>query len=77
MLKIKNKVDLNELEKFGFKYKHEIYYDCIIEDELLLDVFISSRRITNYSASGEVLNVLYDLIQAGLVENMEVINNDK
>lgn len=77
MLKIKDNVDLKELEKYGFKRKyyngtknlvleHEIneprkYQDIVFE--------LPSRKLgfCNWGS-----DVLYDLIKADLVEKVEV-----
>ena len=41
MLKIKDNVDLKELEKFGFEYEHilQIYYKLIIPHKLKILIF--------------------------------------
>ena len=80
MLKIKDNVDLKELKKFGFKenqssecwvndYQTEdfiIYYDY--EIWLRLDTHsISAKESLN---SHKILNTLYDLIKADLVEKV-------
>ena len=85
MLKIKDNVDLKELEKFGFKKdkndNDNIYYldfkpyeahtdysyiEINGEDRLFN---IDCVEVDDYE---KVLNVLFDLIQAGLVEKVEV-----
>ena len=79
MLKIKDNVDLKELEKFRFKEIDEfgvidyVYskksYDLIVSNakELYIqDDFAVSREIPD-----EILNILYDLIKADLVEKIE------
>lgn len=83
MLKIKDEVDLKELEKFGFKYDEEtkMYYkNCIgtfnkffIPTENNLDEFRGQIIFHNQSnfATTLYLDTLYDLIQAGLVEKIE------
>ena len=58
MLKIKDNVDLKELEKFGFK--KESWFDNQI-------VYVKSYE--QYNTYFDV--TLYDLIQAGLVEKVE------
>ncbi len=83
MLKIKDNVDLKELEKFGFetrydeitgKIKSYIYVNQRIE---IKDRLIPFHR--DYNEYGEInkeyynsniVEVLYDLIQAGLVEKV-------
>ena len=61
MLKIKDNVDLKELEKFGFHKEFDYYegYDIIVD--------CYSRRIEVYEGGEEKL---FDLIQAGLVEKV-------
>lgn len=78
MLKIKDNVDLKELEKFGFKYKpntkmwHEGYlYEDKTDDNVYpcmrCFIFYSDRHIITNSIH---IDILYDLIQAGLVEKV-------
>ncbi len=75
MLKIKDNVDLKELEKFGFReidyvntkvYKYENDYGNII---IGLDRIIHLNHITVNNTS--LLNVLYDLIKVDLVERID------
>lgn len=72
MLKIKDSVDLKELEKFGFELKEYsyVYNTCKQKDGLSgFTIDIDDRFINNYSSvSRKNLDVIYDLIQAGLVE---------
>ena len=80
MLKIKDNVDLKELEKYGFEYEkgyewqgYKAYnlksYDCIIE---VVDDEDRWLTIELYEKTMIVIpSVLYDLIQAGLVEKVE------
>lgn len=77
MLKIKEEVDLKELEKFGFK---PIYYEIneIIKYEYHTNPYeysiridTDSRRIYLDEFFTNDLDVIYDLIQAGLVEKVE------
>ena len=83
MLKIKDNVDLKELEKFGFEL---VYLDSFIdfikyiddesEDrEIILRVFTDTREIVVEAQQVEIfafgnLETLFDLIQAGLVEKV-------
>lgn len=81
MLKIKNNVDLKELEKFGFieddeyildgKSTRLISSDNWIEIELYdeLEDKWNSRKI--YSLSSGYLDSIYDLIKADLVEKVK------
>ena len=69
MLKIKDDVDLKELEKFGFIKDKNIYYYKNVFSVNVLMIF-DNRKISNPTDdNGNV--ILYDLIQAGLVEKVE------
>lgn len=77
MLKIKDNVDLKELEKFGFAYHNDIesgYYGCCEKSNGFTEVFINNARVISIYAITKKsifdLDVLYDLIQAGLVEKV-------
>ena len=85
MLKIKDNVDLKELEKFGFVFEsnsscNELYYDYFCGDGCTyLQVFVGSREIALHSGLygdglewyfDKQLDIIYDLIQAGLVEKI-------
>jgi len=84
MLKIKNNVGLKELEQFGFKidktlvarYKlanTEIYSRVTDDSELLvvinkeIRIYVDDEYYECFT-SQNTLDVLYDLIEAGLVE---------
>ena len=84
MLKIKDDVDLKELEKFGFeaeecpngviRYRKTIYED----DDLAyfyLDIYDCDREFDSIWGTGHKnfidIEFLFDLIQAGLVEKVE------
>lgn len=78
MLKIKDEVDLKELEKFGLKKKiysnGSVCYESIYE---MIDIDACSRLIRLYIEIDYGLNfdysgveILFDLIQAGLVEKV-------
>lgn len=85
MLRVKKEVDLKELEKFGFKF-NEYYneWKCETEDSwetLVIDnksrcirfevSNINVRPVWDYFATLEDnLHILFDLIQAGLVEKV-------
>lgn len=81
MLKIKDDVPLEELEKFGFRYNG--YYDIWEwnrDDEngvLMYKVYITKRHHNIQIQIGDVdliahrlQELLYDLIQAGLIEKV-------
>ena len=83
MLKIKDDVNLKELEKFGFKYDKEMKYyykHClgtfnkfIVLTEDDIDSFKGQIVFYNDRAFNTTLymDALYDLIQAGLVEKVD------
>ena len=70
MLRIKTEIDIKELEKRGFKKKHYHSTLCLIYGDRLDDIVfnLKTRRLlyVNYS-----YDVLYDMIQDGLVEKVE------
>lgn len=79
MLKIKDGVDLKELEKFGFKFiecDNEQYYTKQFNDNdgwsRAYWVNIVKRQIELEANNPIILldDILYDLIQAGLVEKV-------
>ena len=78
MLKIRDDVDLKELEKFGFKKTEYSYirnynredYTITIEVEFNRRIYIENDFYDNDYAC-LIPNVIYDLIQAGLVEKVE------
>jgi hypothetical protein len=79
MLKIKDDVDLKELEKFGFKEQNYINgitykYEKINGNYETMNIIIGRDRIIHYnqeSVFNEIDSVIYDLIQANLVEKVE------
>ena len=83
MLKIKDDVDLKELEKFGFKdYKLFMYKKIQEDDNTFFGLHIEKRNrliSIDYQASYEPIykdilydmNILYDIIQADLVEKVQ------
>lgn len=82
MLKIRDDIDLKELKKFGFYKSGEVYqknleYDdldaIIVGIDICIYIVIDDRKIRfSAHASKETLklDVLYDLIQANLVEKV-------
>lgn len=97
MLKIREDVDLKELEKYGFTIKYDIHTGeidyCRYENEIHLvnhyfeiaiDVNTRQLEIRSYSKASfenthseieEIIeNLLYDLIEANLVEKVESDN---
>ena len=78
MLKIKDNVDLKELEKFGFTYNDDNgkYKFCErnVDGATYIYVNIWNRKIVYRQERDKdtmCLTKLYDLIQAGLVEKVE------
>ena len=79
MLKIKDYVDLKELEKFGFKAitivdKTKYQFTEIIENIEIYNVKIdcdNSIRYNQESTYNFIPNILYDLIKADLVEKVK------
>lgn len=76
MLKIKDNVDLKELEKFGLKYHatkenqrdhySDITHNEIYTSSLHICIWCKDKRIMAYDNEG--IELLFDLINAGLVE---------
>lgn len=79
MLKIKDDVDLEELEKFGFStnrynplsYVKKVYLCNEDDDKNFYHIDKKSRKIELTRLDGELDDTLYDLITAGLVEKIE------
>ena len=78
MLKIKDSVDLKELEKFGFIYytdKESCRYGCCEFGNHDINIFINNARVISLNSSSARsifdFETLYDLIQANLVEKVE------
>ena len=78
MLKIKDNVDLKELEKFGFKpdyYVDEKVYvkkfkkGLFYKEEMI--IYCNDRNIQVTNNGQILLGTLYDLIKADLVEKVE------
>ena len=81
MLKIKDNVDLKELEKFGFENGSLCRY---IDGRLVYMIVITSThhyiQIRTYDPSiiaKSLQEKLFDLIQASLVEKEEELENEK
>ena len=77
MLKIKDEVELKELEKFGFldrddeSYVKKVYLKNDNDDKNLYVIYKKTHIIDLARLDGELDDTLYDLIQAGLVEKVE------
>ena len=77
MLKIKDNVNLKELEKFGFIYHDDVessYYGCCDKNDSFLEIFINNAKVISLNNITKKaifdLNSLYDLIKADLVEKI-------
>lgn len=79
MLKIKDSIDLKELKKFGFenyRSKGEYYYTICWNYGLYIEIVVNADRTISLDVnfeeySTEDIDILFDLIQAGLVEKVE------
>lgn len=79
MLKIKDSVDLTELTKFGFKREgDELYCDFIPYEKNEGEYILISERdrkidtgYVDFSYIEKMVDKIYDIIQAGLVEKVE------
>ena len=76
MLKIKDYVDLKELEKYGFEYFNEI--DCYVRKKFfgpiitVVSVWEDDNSITSNLNTEDTKNLLIDdLIKDGLVEKVD------
>lgn len=79
-LRIKDNVDLKELERFGFrksdscfKYEYDYTILTIVDYQILVykDKTIKVTQSSMYQVDNRLLDKIYDLIQAGLVEKVE------
>lgn len=85
MLKIKDNVDLKELEKFGFEYEEPVYQKKISKtgkEFIYCDIYAESSREIDIYIGDDIddnprddcpinVDVLYDLIKADLVEKVQ------
>lgn len=76
MLKIKDDVDLEELEKFGLEFNKGCNeYRLFEKEQIIVDCESREIGLSDYSCydivTDKPLNILFDLIQAGLVEKVE------
>ena len=80
MLKIKDNIDLKELEKFKLRRDYGGVYDASLSsrypNQEQINIYVDDREITIDLDGWETnnLDILYDLIQAGLVEK---VNDEK
>lgn len=71
MLMIKENVNLKDLKKFGFEDCKETYF-ISFNDYDYISICADTRDIRFVCLNNElVADLLYDLIQAGLVEKVE------
>lgn len=74
MLKVKDNIDLKELEKFGFLEAEQYYYypavDCVMELRVWKTDKTFYISVNDYEDIIEEIDKLFDLIQAGLVEKV-------
>lgn len=67
MLKIKDNIDLKELEKFGFQQGLEGCYNYIVKTDYITGgVYIDENR--EVYCDNWALDILFDLIKADMVE---------
>ncbi len=77
MLKIKDEVELKELEKFGFldrddeSYVKKVYLKNDNDDKNLYVIYKKTHIIDLARLDGELDDTLYDLIKANLVEKVD------
>ena len=75
MLKIKDNVDLKELEKFGFELcEYVLFYEYHSKSDYKDSIMINmkNKRLLFYqNFNGKSYDTLYDLIKAGLVEKVK------
>lgn len=81
-LKIKDEVDLKELEKYGFEKEivmGEVAYICKFIKGLYIENLIVWGETRTIQASNCIglLTVLYDLMQADLVEKIEGVGSNE
>ena len=82
MLKIKDEVDLKELEKFGFRYIKNSNYPNLSNQEYYYDylgtisIYENTRATIVRYTGEETIDTLYDLIQAGLVEKNIILSKN-
>lgn len=75
MLKIKDDIDLKELEKYGFRYHKDLVYKSKKGEWSVVEVSIDPfTKIINIASIQDLFHTvedtLYDLIKADLVEKV-------
>lgn len=69
MLKIKDSVDLKELEKFGFQQGEEGCYNYVVKkDYIVVGININENR--EIYCNNCSLDLLFDLIKAEMIEKV-------
>lgn len=71
MLKIKDNIDLKELEKYGFKKYNDNIYDFTMEKNEQINIYEREINIDLDGWETNRLDIIYDLIKDGLVERVE------
>lgn len=78
MLKIKDNIDLKELEKFGFEYNQIGYKKdnlWILKEDRILRLPTKGQSvkqlIIRLSNNNKIDDTIYDLIKEGLIEKIE------
>lgn len=71
MLKIKDDIDLKELEKFGFNYKITTSFESVNYNNLICCNTLTRKLIIENFVGDEITEKLYDLIKADLVEKVD------
>lgn len=76
MLKIKDNVDLKELEKYGFRYHQDLVYKPKKTEWSVIEVSVDIKtRLIKIAGIPDLFhtveNTLYDLINDGLVEKVK------
>ena len=73
----REKIELKELEKFGFTKREDSYWVKKVylgnadDDKNFYEIAEKDRKIELTRLDGELDDILYDLIQAGLVEKVK------
>lgn len=70
MIKIKDNVNLKDLEKYGFELNHILDKKAYKREQVYVALWYGSKRkiyLGKYTDNND-LEILFDLIQAGLIE---------
>lgn len=71
MLKIKDNIELKELEKYGFVFCEFELYHLSFDEYNYINIYEYSREINFVCLNNEkVKNKIFDLIQSSLVEKV-------